>query len=97
MFDLEPSQADVAMREVRACREAYPERYVKVSAYDASLGRQTTALSFIVNRPSVEPGFRIERRDASDRIQRYTLYSYALDAPSGERYGAANGQPEDAA
>jgi ribulose-bisphosphate carboxylase small chain len=98
LFDLEPHQSDVAMREVRACREAFPERYVKVSAYDASLGRQTTALSFIVNRPAVEPGFRLERRDDRDRITRYTLYPYALDAPSGERYGAANGgQPEEAA
>ena len=31
------------MREVRACREAYPEHYIKVIAYDASYGRQTIA------------------------------------------------------
>ena len=36
-------------------------------AYDASYGRQTTALAFIVNRPADEPGFRLDRTDANDR------------------------------
>jgi ribulose-bisphosphate carboxylase small chain len=73
LFDLEPEQADMAMREIAACREAHPDRYVKVIAYDNSLGRQTTALSFIVNRPAAEPGFRLERRDTHDRVMRYRL------------------------
>ena len=30
--------AAAVLREVRACREAYPDRYIKVNAYDASLG-----------------------------------------------------------
>ena len=30
-------------------------------AYDPTYGRQTSALSFIVNRPSVEHGFELER------------------------------------
>ena len=51
MFDLGEDEVDVAMREVRAAREACPHEYVKVVAYDRSLGRQTTALSFIVGRP----------------------------------------------
>ena len=33
----------------------------------------TLALSFIVNRPSVEPGFRLERQETADRQIRYTL------------------------
>jgi ribulose-bisphosphate carboxylase small chain len=74
-FDLEPHEADVAMRDVLACREANPEHYVKVVAYDSSLGRQTTALSFIVNRPTEEPGFRLERQDTEDRQMRYTLHA----------------------
>ena len=37
-----------------------------------SLGRQTTALSFIVNRPAHEPGFRLDRQEAADRRIRYT-------------------------
>ena len=63
MFDLDEDDADVAMRDVRACREAHPHLYVKVVAYDRSLGRQTSALSFIVNRPEHEPGFRLERQE----------------------------------
>ena len=73
LFDLAPDQVDIAMREVRACREAHPSRYVKVGAYDRSLGRQTTALSFIVNRPVDEPDFRLERQEAADRQVRYAL------------------------
>jgi ribulose-bisphosphate carboxylase small chain len=88
MFDLDEEDADVAMRDVRACREAHPHLYVKVVAYDRSLGRQTTALSFIVNRPEHEPGFRLERQETNDRVIRYTIHSYAgLNTPAGERYG----------
>jgi ribulose-bisphosphate carboxylase small chain len=90
-FDLTPDQADVAMREVAACRERFPDHYVRVVAYDASYGRQTTALSFIVNRPAREPGFRLERADRHDRAIEYRLHAYATDVPAGQRYGARNG------
>jgi ribulose-bisphosphate carboxylase small chain len=73
LFDLEPDQADVALREVAACREAHPDRYVKVGAYDRSLGRQTTALSFIVNRPARESSFRLVRQERADRQIGYTV------------------------
>ena len=86
-FDLQPGEADVAMRDVNACREAYPNHYIKVVAYDSSLGRQTSALSFIVNRPAEEPGFRLERQDKADRQMRYTLHPYAQQNPIGRRYG----------
>ena len=57
-------------------------------AYDRSLGRQTSAMSFIVNRPEHEPGFRLERQESHDRVIRYTIHSYAgLNTPAGERYG----------
>jgi ribulose-bisphosphate carboxylase small chain len=75
---------------VAGCRAAYPEHYIRVSAYDASLGRQTTALSFIVNRPADEPGFRLDRQEASDRRIRYSLHPYATDRPGGERYGSGS-------
>jgi ribulose-bisphosphate carboxylase small chain len=86
MFDLTVHDAELVMREVRACREAYPYHYIKVIAYDASYGRQTTALSFIVNRPPHEPGFRLDRTDAHDRVMRYRLHPYATDRPVGSRY-----------
>jgi ribulose-bisphosphate carboxylase small chain len=43
-----------ALHEVSECRRAHPDCYIRVTAYDARLGRQTTALSFLVNRPPGE-------------------------------------------
>ena len=85
MFDL----ADPAgvLLEVNACRAAYPEHYIRLNAYDASLGRQTTALSFIVNRPTEEPGFRLDRAERANRTIGYTTHAYATDRPAGDRYG----------
>lgn len=89
LFDLQPDQVEDVMREVRACREAFPGHYVKLIAYDPSYTRQTTALSFIVSRPPEEPGFRLERSDVADRRMRYALHSYATEDPVGRRYGQA--------
>ena len=80
------ADAAAAMHEVTQCRAAYPAHYIRVSAYDARLGRQTTALSFIVNRPAAEPGFRLDRQEAGDRRIRYSLHAYAAGEPHGERY-----------
>lgn len=87
-FDLSTDDVGVVMGDVRACREAHPQHYVKVIAYDPTHGRQTTALSFIVSRPSEEPGFRLQRTESHDRAQRYSLHSYATDDPAGMRYGS---------
>jgi ribulose-bisphosphate carboxylase small chain len=84
MFDLRDPAA--ILLEVNRCREAYPARYIRVNAYDRRLGRQTTALSFIVQRPKHEPGFRLERQEGPDRQVRYTLHAYATDHGAGERY-----------
>jgi len=75
LFDLPIEQVDVVLREVRACREAHPDEYVKLIAYDSSKGRQTTALSFIVQRPAQETEFRLDRTEGHDRLQRYRLYA----------------------
>jgi ribulose-bisphosphate carboxylase small chain len=87
-FDLAEDDVDVAMRDVRACREGKPNDYVKVVCYDRSLGRQTSALSFIVNRPEDEAGFRIERQEKRDRQISYTLFAYTTNDPVGRRYRA---------
>lgn len=84
MFDV--NDAAAIMYEINECRKAYPNHYIKVNAYDRSLGRQTTALSYIVNRPQNDPGFRVDRQEAADRQIRYSVHSYATDRPSGERY-----------
>jgi ribulose-bisphosphate carboxylase small chain len=85
-FDLDAHEAHLVLGDVRACREANPNHYVKLIAYDASRGRQTTALSFIVGRPAHEPGFRLDRSDAHDRVIRYRLHPYATEQPPGMRY-----------
>jgi ribulose-bisphosphate carboxylase small chain len=84
MFDMKDPAA--ILLEVDRCREANPNRYIKVNAYDSTLGRQTMALSFIVQRPEHEPGFRLERQEGRDRQLRYTLHPYSADRPPGERY-----------
>lgn len=85
MFEI--SDASAGLYEVKGCREAYPNHYVRVSFYDASYGRQTTALNFIVHRPPEEPGFRLDRQEANDRRISYSWHGYATEAPAGERYG----------
>jgi ribulose-bisphosphate carboxylase small chain len=84
MFDLRDA-AGVLM-EVNACRTANPNAYVRLNAYDARLGRQTTALSFLVQRPTAEPGFRLDRAEGADRRIAYTTHAYATERPAGDRY-----------
>ncbi len=85
MFDIVDAAA--ALHEVRRCREAFPNHYVRVSLYDPTLGRQTTALQFLVNRPDDEPGFSLDRLETADRRINYTLRPYAARKPHGSRYG----------
>ncbi|MFN8482463.1 MAG: ribulose bisphosphate carboxylase small subunit [Anaerolineae bacterium] len=85
MFDLKDAVG--VMNEINRCRDSFPNHYIRVNGYDRRLGRQTTAISFIVNRPKEEPGFYLERQEGHDRQIRYTIRSYAATRPSGERYG----------
>jgi ribulose-bisphosphate carboxylase small chain len=84
MFDLRDAAG--AMTEVLACRKAYPQTYIRVNAFDATRGFETTRLSFIVNRPTVEPGFRLQRTEVNGRSVHYTIESYATREPEGKRY-----------
>ena len=84
MFDL--AEPDGVLAQINECRQLFPEHYVRVLAYDASLGKQTTAMSFLVQTPSNEPGFLLERQESHDRVQRYSVRSYATDRPAGKRY-----------
>ncbi len=71
MFDLKDAAG--VMMELAACRKAFPSDYMKVNGYDSRKGRQTTMLSIIVNRPTPEPGFELERTETSDRCIHYTV------------------------
>jgi ribulose-bisphosphate carboxylase small chain len=86
LFDV--SDAAQVVEVVRACRRANPGHYIRLNAYDAGVGRQTTALSFLVGRPPREPGLRLDRQDGPDRRQRYALHPYATERPAGARYPA---------
>ncbi len=85
MFDVFDPAA--VLNEINACRKVYPEHYIKLNAFDSTRGRETVVLSFIVNRPSKEPGFRLIRQEEPGRTVRYTIQPYAADRPEGERYG----------
>jgi ribulose-bisphosphate carboxylase small chain len=92
MFDLKDPAA--VMQEVTACRKAYPKHYVKVNAFDSTRGWETIRLSFIVNRPKREPGFRLARHEGEGRNVRYTVHSYATDKPEGQRYSEDGAGPD---
>jgi ribulose-bisphosphate carboxylase small chain len=85
MFDLQ-DPAGVLM-EIKDCRKAFPNHYIRVTAFDSTHGVESVVLSFIVNRPQDEPGFHLERQAGPDRQIRYTTRAYAANDPSGERYG----------
>jgi ribulose-bisphosphate carboxylase small chain len=84
MFDMKDAAA--IQMEINACRKAHPNLYVRVNAFDSTIGFETMRLSFIVNRPKQEPGFRLHRQEVDGRGIRYTISSYATDAPEGKRY-----------
>ena len=84
MFDV--VDAAGVMVEIDRCLETFPNHYIKVNAFDATHGWETVRLSFIINRPPREPGYRLARQEGSGRNLRYTTCSYAVDKPESERY-----------
>ena len=92
MFDL--VDAAGAMAEIRACRKAHPEFYVRVNGFDSTRGWEAVRLSFIVQRPRHEPGFALERIEDRGRTMRYRIRSYATNEPPGARYGAEEARRE---
>jgi len=84
MFDLHDAAG--VMTELEDARRTFPDHYIKLNAFDSTRGFETMRLSFIVNRPSREPGFALIREEAAGRAMRYTVRAYAADRPEGERY-----------
>ncbi len=84
MFDVKDAAG--VMMELSACRKTFPNRYIKVNAFDSTKGIESTQLSFLVNRPTTEPGFELVRQEGPGRAIHYTLRSYATSKPEGERY-----------
>ena len=71
MFDLKDAAG--VMMELNACRKAFPDSYIKLIAFDATRGFETVRMSFIVNRPKVEPTFVMNRTEVAGRSVNITL------------------------
>jgi ribulose-bisphosphate carboxylase small chain len=84
MFDLKDAAG--VMMELASCRKTFPSHYIRLMAFDSTRGVESIAMSFIVNRPKAEPGFGLVRQEVDGRKMRYTVHSYATDAPEAERY-----------
>jgi ribulose-bisphosphate carboxylase small chain len=84
MFDI--ADAAGVMMEVKACRKANPNKYIKLLAFDSNRGFETIRMSFIINRPSDESGFELVRAEGPGRNVNYTIRSYATEKPAGARY-----------
>jgi len=84
MFDLKDAAG--VMLEMNACRNTFPDHYIRLMAFDSTRGVESITMSFIVNRPKTEAGFGLVRQEAEGRTIRYTVHSYSTDKPEGERY-----------
>ncbi|QAZ38592.1 ribulose bisphosphate carboxylase small subunit [Methylibium sp. Pch-M] len=85
MFDVQDAAG--VMLEVKSCRKTFPNHYIRLTAFDSSHGTESVVLSFIINRPSEEPGFRLIRTEEPGRTLRYSMESYAVQgAAEGARY-----------
>jgi ribulose-bisphosphate carboxylase small chain len=79
MFDIKDAAA--VMFELDACRKVHAGMdYIRVSGFDSAHGWESVRISFLVNRPKKEPGFRLTRNEGAGRSVRYTLQSEAAVA-----------------
>jgi ribulose-bisphosphate carboxylase small chain len=86
MFDLRDAAG--VMKELSDCRRIHGDKYIRMSAFDATHTWESLRISFIVNRPADEPGFDLIRQEREGRKIAYTTRSYAANQPEGRRYGA---------
>jgi ribulose-bisphosphate carboxylase small chain len=73
MFDLKDAAG--VMMEIRDCRKAHPEHYIRLNAFDSTRGWETVRMSFIVTRPKIEPKFELTRTDVRGRTVNYQMSS----------------------
>ncbi|HPH08711.1 MAG TPA: ribulose bisphosphate carboxylase small subunit [Methylotenera sp.] len=81
MFEIKDSGA--VLLALTACRKACPNAYIKINAFDNTRGVESMTMSFIVNRPTMEPGFRLVRQEGEGRTIRYTTISFSAEMPPG--------------
>ena len=71
MFDLRDAAG--VMMELKACRTANSDCYIRLNAFDNTRGFETVRMSFIVNRPAVEPTFEMTRTEVAGRTVNVSL------------------------
>jgi len=69
MFDLKDAAG--VMMEIRDCRNANPENYIRVNAFDSTRGWESIRMSFIATRPKVEPSLEMTRLEGPGRTVSY--------------------------
>ncbi|PCI58771.1 MAG: ribulose bisphosphate carboxylase small subunit [Methylophilaceae bacterium] len=79
MFEIKDGAAIIF--DLAACRKACPNAYIKINAFDNTRGVESMVMSYIVNRPDIEPGFHLIRQEAAGRMVRYTTKPYSTDFP----------------
>merc|ERR1712087_67630 len=84
LFDIKDPAA--VLFELNMARKAHPNMYIKLACFDNTRGIESCVLSFIVQRPAYEPGFKLVRQEVQGRTLTSTIESYATVKPEGERY-----------
>ena len=81
MFEIKDGAAVIF--DLTACRKACQNAYIKVNAFDNTRGVESMVMSYIVDRPAMEPGFKLVRQESEGRMVRYTTSAYSTDTPDG--------------
>nr|YP_010951721.1 Ribulose bisphosphate carboxylase small subunit [Laurencia elata]WMP12660.1 Ribulose bisphosphate carboxylase small subunit [Laurencia elata] len=84
LFDVKDTAT--VIYEINSCRQQHSDVYIKVNAFDNTRGVESCVLSFLINRPALEPGFELVRTEDIGRNQKYCFRSYATSKPEGSRY-----------
>ncbi|MCA8904695.1 MAG: ribulose bisphosphate carboxylase small subunit, partial [Hyphomonas sp.] len=70
MFDLRDPKG--VMMELEECRKANPDCYIRINAFDNARGVESVVLSFLTDRPEVEPTIEMTRTERNGRSVGYT-------------------------
>lgn len=73
MFDLRDAAG--VMMELRACRKANANTYIRINAFDSTRGWETVRMSFLASRPTSEPELEMTRLEVRGRTQAYQFAS----------------------
>jgi len=77
MFGIRDAAA--VMTELDGCRKANADDYIRINAFDNTRGVESIVMSFIVQRPAHEPGFRLQRQEGEGRMLKYSTSGYSMD------------------